>query len=123
MAALPPRPPRRRARPGSLERPVNGRLYRGTWLIVGIPLLIAAFSVRKAEPLPTPQPVLPASFDRAGAVALASELAETYPDRTPGTPEAAKAARWFADQVAPYGLKAVSDRFRATCRAARAKHS
>ena len=114
MAALPPRPPRRRARPGSLERPVNGRLYRGTWLIVGIPLLIAAFSVRKAEPLPTPQPVLPASFDRAGAVALASELAETYPDRTPGTPDAAKAARWFADQVAPYGLKAVPDRFRAT---------
>jgi len=74
MAALPPRPPRRRARPGSLERPVNGRLYRGTWLIVGIPLLIAALSVRKAEPLPTPQPLLPASFDRAGAVALASEL-------------------------------------------------
>ena len=114
MAALPPRPPQRRARPGSLERPVNGRLYRGTWLIVGIPLLIAAFSVRKAEPLPTPQPLLPASFDRAGAVALASELSETYPDRAPGTANAANAARWFAEQVAPYGLKAVPDRFRAT---------
>ncbi|HUK95419.1 MAG TPA: M28 family peptidase [Gaiellaceae bacterium] len=113
MAALPPRPSRRRPRPGSLERPVNGRLYRGTWLLVGIPLLIAAFSVRKAEQLPMPQPVLPASFDRAGALALAQDLAETYPDRAPGTPGAAGAARWFSTQLAPYGLKAVSDRFRA----------
>src|SRR5207342_301780 len=113
MAALPPRPSRRRPRHGSLERPVNGRLYRGTWLLVGIPLLIAAFSVRKAEPLPTPQPVLPASFDRAGAAALARELAETYPDRAPGTAGAAGAVDWVATQLAPYGLKAVPDRFRA----------
>src|ERR687888_339504 len=44
MAALPPGP-RRRPRRGSAERPVNSRTYRGTWLLVGIPLLIAAFSV------------------------------------------------------------------------------
>ena len=37
MAALPPRSSRRRPRRGSLERPVSGRLYRGTWLLVGIP--------------------------------------------------------------------------------------
>ena len=30
---------RRRARRGSLERPINGRMYRGTWLLVGLPLL------------------------------------------------------------------------------------
>jgi hypothetical protein len=113
MAALPPRPARRRPRLGSLERPVSGRLYRGTWLLVGIPLLIAAFSVRKAEPLPAPQPALPASFDRAGAVQLATELAGTYPDRVPGTPGAAGAAAWFADQLSPYGLKVFPDRFRA----------
>ena len=47
MAALPPRSSRRRPRRGSLERPVSGRLYRGTWLLVGIPLLAAAFSVHK----------------------------------------------------------------------------
>src|SRR5919199_3148262 len=101
MAALPPRPARRRPRHGSLERPVSGRLYRGTWLLVGIPLLIAAFSVRKAEPLPAPQPALPASFDRAGALALATELAQTYPDRAPGTAGAAGAAGWFASQLSP----------------------
>ncbi len=113
MAALPPRPARRRPRLGSLERPVSGRLYRGTWLLVGIPLLIAAFSVRKAEPLPAPQPALPTAFDRAGAVALASQLAGTYPDRVPGTAGAVGAATWVAQQLAPYGLKVFDERFRA----------
>src|SRR4051812_50214057 len=94
MAALPPRSSRRRPRPGSLERPVSGRLYRGTWLLVGIPLLIAAFSVRKAEPLPAPTFTLPATFDRAGALELATELSQTYPDRMPGTAGAAGAADW-----------------------------
>ncbi|MGZ8701407.1 MAG: hypothetical protein ACXWZY_03835, partial [Gaiellaceae bacterium] len=60
MASVPPRTERRRARPGSLQRPVNGRLYRGTWLLVGLPLLVAAFSV--ARPTPLPRAVLPA-FD------------------------------------------------------------
>src|SRR3954470_1195647 len=80
MAALPPRSSRRRPRLGSLERPVSGRLYRGTWLLVGIPLLLAAFTVRKPEPLPVPQPSFPATFDRAGALTLARELAGNYPD-------------------------------------------
>ena len=59
MASVPPRT-ERRARPGSLQRPVNGRLYRGTWLLVGLPLLLAAFSV--ARPTPLPRAFLPA-FD------------------------------------------------------------
>jgi Peptidase family M28 len=113
MAALPPRPTRRGPRPGSLERPINGRLYRGTWLLVGIPLLAAAFSVSKAAPLPAPQPTLPPSFDRVGALELAGELARLYPDRAPGTAAAAGAVDWFRQQLAPYRLNVVSDRFRA----------
>jgi peptidase M28-like protein len=113
MAALPPRPMRRRPRPGTLERPVSGRLYRGTWLLVGMPLLIAAFSVHKAAPLPAPQPALPASFDRSGALTLATDLSGTYPDRVPGTAGAAGAVEWVASQFAPYGLTVVDDRFRA----------
>jgi len=92
---------------------VSGRLYRGTWLLVGIPLLIAAFSVRKVEALPAPQPSLPASFDRQGTLALADDLSRTYPDRIPGTAGAAGAADWVASQLAPYGLRVVDDRFRA----------
>src|SRR5919108_2987286 len=105
MAALPPRPSRPRPRLGSLERPVSGRLYRGTWLLVGMPLLIAAFSVRKATPLPAPQPALPPTFDRSGTLALATDLAGSYSDRVPGTAGAAGAVQWFSSQLAPYGLK------------------
>src|SRR5580765_4096191 len=104
MAALPPRSSRRRPRRGSLERPVSGRLYRGTWLLVGIPLLAAAFSVHKPAPLPAPQ-ALPASFDGPSATALASELSRLYPDRAPGSAGAAGAAQWFRDQLTPYGLR------------------
>jgi Peptidase family M28 len=113
MAALPPGSSRRRPRRGTLERPVSGRLYRGTWLLVGIPLLVAAFSVHKPNPLPTPQPTLPASFDRNEAVALTSELARLYPDRVPGTAGAVGARQWVREKLAPYGLKVVADPFRA----------
>ncbi len=113
MAALPPRSARRRPRRGSLERPVSGRLYRGTWLLVGIPLLAAAFSVHKAESLPAPQPALPPSFDRLGALELATQLARFYPDRMPGTAGAAGAADFVRQQLAPYGLRVERDRFRA----------
>jgi len=113
MAALPPRSSRRRPRRGSLERPVSGRLYRGTWLLVGIPLLAAAFSVHKPAPLPAPQ-ALPASFDGPSALALATELSRSYPDRAPGSAGAAGAAQWFRDQLTPYGLHVSPDRFRAS---------
>src|SRR5207249_6273543 len=96
MASVPPRTERRRARPGSLERPVNGRLYRGTWLLVGLPLLVLAFSVARPAEL---QPNLPAAFDKEAALALANDLAARYPSRAAGTPGAAGAARWFASQL------------------------
>src|SRR5438067_13527442 len=103
MAANPP-PARTRVRPGSLERPINGRLYRGTWLLVGIPLLIAAFSVGKPAALRPAVPTLPPAFDKTRAVALARDLSQTFPDRSPGSPGAASARQWFADQVANLGL-------------------
>ena len=98
MAFNPPRTERRRARPGSLQRPVNGRLYRGTWLLVGLPLLLAAFSV--ARPTPLPRAFLPA-FDGAETKTLAESLADDHPFRQPGS---LAAAQWFRDQLDPYGL-------------------
>src|SRR3954470_23999334 len=111
MPALPPRPRRSRPRRGSIERPINGRLYRGTWLLVGVPLLVAAFSV--ARPQPLPRPSLPAAFDRATALALAQELARTHPDRRPGTGGDAAAARWLESKLGLYGFRPVRDRFEA----------
>ena len=103
MAAVPPAPERRRPRPGSLERPVNGRLYRGTWLLVGLPLLVLAFSV--ARPSSLQPPSLPPAFDAQAAAAIAADLALHYPSRAAGTPGDAGAARWFAEQLTPYGFR------------------
>src|SRR5919202_580195 len=100
MAAVPPRLERRRPRPGSLERPVNARLYRGTWLLVGLPLLLLAFTV--GHPGALAKPTLPPGFDRASAVDLARDLARTNPDRSPGT---TGSIGWLRRQLRPYGLR------------------
>ena len=107
MATVPPRTERRRARPGSIERPVNGRLYRGTWLLVGLPLLVAAFSV--ARPTPLPRAFIP-EFDGGATKNLASELVDQYPSRTPGS---LGPADWMRDQLRPYGLPVSTERFSA----------
>ncbi|MDX6473194.1 MAG: hypothetical protein QOK22_2010 [Gaiellaceae bacterium] len=111
MAAVPPAPERRRPRPGSLERPVNGRLYRGTWLLVGLPLLVLAYSVGRPTPLQAQG--LPSAFDRAAAAAAADDLALHWPVRTAGTTGALGAARWFAAQLAPYDLPIATESFSA----------
>ena len=84
---------------------MNGRLYRGTWLLVGLPLLVAAFSV--ARPKDLPRSFLPA-FDGATTKRLASELATQYPNRYPGS---LAAADWVRDQLTPYGLPVRTEHF------------
>jgi len=111
VAAVPPAQAVRRPRPGSLDRPVNGRLYRGTWLLVGLPLLVLAFSVARPPALQPPN--LPPAFGRTDAAALAAQLALRFPSRIPGTPAADAAGRWFAQQLAPYGYAVTPERFSA----------
>jgi Peptidase family M28 len=90
---------------------VNARLYRGTWLLVGLPLLLLAFSV--ARPPALHPPSLPPAFDAAQAAAIAQDLASSYPDRRPGTPGADGAESWFRSQLAPYGFDVRPERFTA----------
>ena len=103
---------RQRRRRGTLERPVSGRMYRGTWLLVGLPLLVASFSVTRPDPLPAP--ALPPTFDAAAAHALATELAELHPNRAPGSAGARGAAAWVTRQLRAYGLDVRRDAFDAT---------
>jgi hypothetical protein len=112
VAAVPPASERRRPRRGSLERPINGRLYRGTWLLVGLPLLLLAFSV--ARPAALQAPTLPPAFDKDAAAALAADLTTNAPNRLPGTPGATSATRWFQEQLKSYGITVRKEAFTAT---------
>ena len=109
--ARPRRAPVARARPrrGSVERPINARMVRGTWLLVALPLLLAAFTVGRPQPLPPP--VLPSVFDAAAATQLTRELASDYPDRAPGSAGALGAADWVRRQLALYGFRPQLERF------------
>jgi hypothetical protein len=111
MAANRPPVVQRRPRPGSLERPVSGRTYRGTALLVAIPLLIAAFTVSRPEQLPPPS--LPPAFDQQAAVEGTRELALQFPDRSPGTATADMAADWVSERLRSYGFRVQHDRFQA----------
>lgn len=105
-------PARRRARRGSLERPVNGRLYRGSFAVVALAVLLVAFSI--VRPVALPPPALPANFDGVAARALATYLAGRYPDRSPGGSGSLQAAAWFRDQMRQYNLPVSSDTWSAS---------
>ena len=111
MSAARPGHTRRRPRRGSVERPINGRMYRGTWLLVGLPLLVAAFSVARPQPLPAP--TQPPTFDAATAVALATGLASDYGDRSPGAGGALGARTWIAERFRLYDFEVREQRFEA----------
>ena len=110
--------PPRRARPfgarprrGSVERPINAQMVRGTWLLVALPLLLAAFTV--ARPQPLPPPTLPPAFDAATAEQLTRELTREYPDRAPGSSGALGAISWVSEQLELYGYRPQTDSFAA----------
>ncbi|HWG56407.1 MAG TPA: M28 family peptidase [Gaiellaceae bacterium] len=105
-----PQRPRRNPRRRSTDRPIDARTVRGAWLLVALPLLFAALTVARPEPLPAP--ALPAAFDGTTATALARDLAERFPDRRPGAPDALAAADWFREQLELYGFDPRVDAFR-----------
>ena len=79
---------------------------------MGLPLLLLAFSVFRPPALQAPN--LPHAFDATQAAAIASDLAESYPDRVPGTPGAKGAAAWFRSALHAYGFVVRPERFAAT---------
>jgi hypothetical protein len=110
----PPRTParRRRARRGSLERPVNARLYRSAFLFASLPLLILAFSIVRPGALPAP--LLPPNFDGPATRQLAEAFVNVAPDRPPNGTGALRAGQWFRDQMAPYGLPVAANTWEET---------
>jgi hypothetical protein len=90
---------------------VNGRTYRGTALLIAIPLLVAAFTVGRPDELPPAS--LPPAFDQQAAVEATRELAISHPFRASGTSEADAAADWVAERLRSYGFRVQRDRFEA----------
>src|SRR2546423_3677989 len=112
MLPTPARASRRRPRRGSLERPVDGRLYRSAFLLVSVPLVILAFS--STRPAALPAPALPPNFDAASTEANALEFSQSFPARPPGSARALAAADWVRDRLALYGLEIGRDAWRRT---------
>jgi hypothetical protein len=83
-------------------------MYRGTWLLVGLPLLVVAFSVERPPALPAP--ALPPTFDGGAAISLAQELSRLYPDRVPGTAGSTGATRWLTEKMRFFGFCAPRQR-------------
>ncbi len=101
---------KRRPRRGSVERPVDTRLLRSAAVVLVLPLLIAVLTI--ARPGPLPAPALPPAFDGSTASALTTELASEHPNRVPGSLDGRRAADWFRDKLALYGLAVREDRWR-----------
>ena len=79
---------------------MSTRIYRAAWLVVAVPVLVAAFSVGSPDALPAPR-VQP-FFDRGTAVQFASEFANQFPDRSPGTEGQRDATDWVERQLRSY---------------------
>ena len=88
-----------------MERPLSGRLYRASLVVLAIPVLAAAFTVSRPAPLPPVTAALEPTFDHVNAYRLAQNLVTLYPDRSPGSPASGGAARWVADELTEAGTE------------------
>jgi hypothetical protein len=78
---------------------------------VAIPILIAAFSVVREQPLSVP--TLTPTFDAGTAAQTVNTLATEYSDRSPGAPSSSNLLAWMKDQFTGLGLDTSIDHFSA----------
>ena len=74
-------------------------------------MLVIAFTVARADPLPETK--LDPSFDQVTAVGFASELARRFPDRVPGTAGSAGALAWMRTNLRGLDLEPEEQAFSA----------
>jgi Peptidase family M28 len=107
MEAARPGGRRRRARRGTVDRPLNVRLVRVAALMVAPALIALLFSISTTGTLP--RPLLEPLFDTASAATLAGDLSTRHPARVPGSLGADGAAAWYAETIARVGLTTSED--------------
>jgi hypothetical protein len=107
MEAARPGGRRRRARRGTVDRPLNARLVRVAALLVAPALVALLFSVSTTGPLP--RPLLEPLFDTTSAATLAEDLRTKHPTRVPGSLGAEAAGVWYTESIARVGLTTSED--------------
>jgi hypothetical protein len=111
MEAARPGERRRRARRGTVDRPLNARLVRVAFVVVAPALLALLFSISATGTLQ--RPPLDPLFDSASAEAVATELSTKFPSRVPGSVGAAEATLWYRETISGLGLQTTEDVWRA----------
>lgn len=77
---------------------LNVRLYRTSWLVAGVALVVALLTLQ--APDAGPEPLLPATIDGQGTLLLAKQFSSIAPERLPGSGPDLAAARFVQDQLA-----------------------
>jgi hypothetical protein len=88
-----------KAPPRVIDRPrtVSLRLYRTSWLVAGVALVVALLTLQTTGPVPDPE--FPPVFDSTAALTLSTEFADLYEDRAPGSAKGRGSATWVADKL------------------------
>ena len=77
---------------------LNLRLYRTSWLVAGVALVVALLTLQ--TPDPGPEPSLPSTIDGQETLLLDSQLRSIAPERPPGSAANLRAARFVEGQLA-----------------------
>lgn len=70
------------------------RLYRTSWLVAAVALVVALLTLQ--SPGPSPEPDIPPVFDATTALTLSTEFGQAFPERPPGSPAGEASADWVA---------------------------
>lgn len=77
---------------------LNTRLYRTSWLVVAVAMVVALLTLEPPEP--GPEPALPVAFDGAAALELNARFLEVAPTRPAGSPASEAAAQLVREELA-----------------------
>ncbi len=77
---------------------LNIRLYRTSWLVAGVALVVALLTLQ--TPDPGPEPSLPSTIDGQETLLLESQLSSIAPERPAGSAGDLRAARFVQGQLA-----------------------
>ncbi len=77
---------------------LNARLYRTSWIVAGVALIVALLTLE--APSATLEPKLPSAFDSASALRLSQQMAGVAPERPAGSEADSRAAEWVRARLA-----------------------